>query len=139
MISEQSIEVDVPADLVYRRWTRFEEFPRFMEGIERVERIGGRQLRWVSDVCGKRIEWRAEITDDAPGERVAWRSKGGRFNSGTVTLTQLGPDKTRIDLRVEYEPRDIARALEAELQIEPDRLREDLECFREIVEDPVAK
>lgn len=138
MITEQSIEVNAPTDAVYKRWSRFEDFPRFMDGVGRVERIDEGHLRWVSEVCGKRLEWSAKITDDSPGRRIAWQSEGGRFNSGTVTFTSLGPATTRIELRVEYEPRDLARALEAELQIGPGQLRDDLECFRELIEDPAA-
>ncbi len=137
MITEQSIEVEAPAELVYNRWARFEDFPRFMEGVRQIERVGERQLRWISDMCGKTLEWPAEIIDEEPAQRIAWRSKGGQFNCGTVTLTPLGPGKTRIDLRVEYDPSDLARALKAELQIKPEQLNEDLECFRELVEDPI--
>ena len=33
---EKSIDVNVPVRTAYNQWTQFEEFPRFMEGIEEV-------------------------------------------------------------------------------------------------------
>ena len=34
---EQSIDVDVPVRTAYNQWTQFEEFPRFMSGVEQIE------------------------------------------------------------------------------------------------------
>jgi uncharacterized membrane protein len=36
---EESIEVAVPLSTSYNQRTQFEEFPRFMEGVERVEQL----------------------------------------------------------------------------------------------------
>ena len=32
---EESVEVDVPVSTAYNQWTQFEEFPAFMDGVER--------------------------------------------------------------------------------------------------------
>ena len=34
-----SIEIDVPASTAYEFWTRIEQFPRFIDPVESVERI----------------------------------------------------------------------------------------------------
>jgi len=36
---EKSIDVHVPVQVAYNQWTQFEEFPRFMEGVEEVRQI----------------------------------------------------------------------------------------------------
>ena len=33
---EASIDVDVPVRTAYNQWTQFDDFPRFMEGVERI-------------------------------------------------------------------------------------------------------
>ena len=33
----EQITVDVPVRVAYDRWTRFEDFPSFMDGVESVE------------------------------------------------------------------------------------------------------
>ena len=32
-----TVEVDVPVTAAYDQWTQFEEFPRFMEGVQQVQ------------------------------------------------------------------------------------------------------
>ena len=39
---QKSIEVDAPVTKVYKQWTQFEEFPRFMAGVEQVTRSAKR-------------------------------------------------------------------------------------------------
>jgi uncharacterized membrane protein len=41
-----SIEIDVPAATAYEFWTRIEEFPRFIDPVESVERIDELRSRW---------------------------------------------------------------------------------------------
>jgi LPPG:FO 2-phospho-L-lactate transferase len=44
----------VPLTTAYNQWTQFEDFPRFMEGVEQVEQLGPERLHWVADVGGER-------------------------------------------------------------------------------------
>ena len=50
---EQSIDVNVPVHTVYNQWTQFEEFPRFMEGVEEVRQEGDKRLFWKAKIAGK--------------------------------------------------------------------------------------
>ncbi len=47
-------------------------------------------LHWAAEVAGKREEWDAEIVDQRPDERVAWRATTGKGNAGVVTFDRLG-------------------------------------------------
>ena len=68
----ESVDVRVPVRTAYNQWTQFEEF-LFMEGVESVEQIDDTHLRWVA---GAEVEhaWTAEIVEQRPDERVAWRA-----------------------------------------------------------------
>src|SRR5688572_3398055 len=47
---EKSIDVEVPVRTAYNQWTQFEEFPRFMEGVQEVTQLDDRRLRWRANV-----------------------------------------------------------------------------------------
>src|SRR5439155_22099221 len=87
---EQSIDVTVPVRTVYNQWTQFEEFPRFMEGVLEVRQLDDKRLHWKAEIAGKEKAWDAEITEQIPDERIAWRSRGGAWNAGVVTFHRLG-------------------------------------------------
>ena len=74
---EESIDVSVPVETAYNQWTQFEEFPDFMEGIERVKQVDDTHLHWVAEVGGKREEWDAEITRRAGRATPAWSRSTG--------------------------------------------------------------
>jgi uncharacterized membrane protein len=131
---EKSIDVEAPVRTVYNQWTQFEEFPRFMEGVEKVEQRGDTRLHWVANVAGKRKEWDARITEQLPDERIAWTSEGGARNAGVVTFHRLSPTKTRIMLQLEYEPDDLVESAGDALGFMTRRVNGDLERFKEFLE-----
>jgi uncharacterized membrane protein len=63
---EKSIEVNAPVRTAYNQWTQFEEFPKFMEGVECVDQLDDSHLRWRAEIGGRTIEWDAEITEQIP-------------------------------------------------------------------------
>ena len=63
---EKSIDVDVPVSTAYNQWTQFEEFPKFMEGVEEIKQLDDTHLHWVTEVGGKRQEFDAEVTEQTP-------------------------------------------------------------------------
>jgi catechol 2,3-dioxygenase-like lactoylglutathione lyase family enzyme len=91
---EQSIEIDAPLRTTYNQWTQFEEFPKFMEGVEEVTQLDDTHLRWVAEFGGERHDWTAEITEQKPDERVAWRNTDGKDNAGVVTFHRRASRKS---------------------------------------------
>ena len=71
---EQSIELEVPVSTAYNQWTQFEEFPRFMAGVKEVCQIEDTHVHWHAEIWGKDKEWDAEITEQVPDRKIAWRS-----------------------------------------------------------------
>ena len=105
--TEKSIEVNVPISTAYNQWTQFETFPRFMENIEEVRQLDDRRLHWRAKLAGKEVEWDAEITEQIPDERVAWRSTSGARNAGVVTFHRLDENVTKVMLQLETEPEEM--------------------------------
>jgi uncharacterized membrane protein len=131
---EDKIDVDVPVRTAYDQWTQFEEFPRFMEGVESVEQTADNRLEWTAEIAGKRKQWSARITDQVPDQRVAWKSESGAENAGAVLFESLGPDKTRITLKIDADPEGIVETVGANLGFLERRVKGDLERFKEFIE-----
>jgi uncharacterized membrane protein len=130
----ESIEVDVPVRTAYNQWTQFEEFPQFMEGVESVEQIDDTHLQWVAEVSGKRREWQAEIVDQVPDQKVAWRAVDGNGPNGIVEFEPLGEDKTLVTVEMAYEPEGFTEQLGAKVGIDSRQVKGDLERFQQLIE-----
>jgi uncharacterized membrane protein len=131
---ESSIDVDVPVRIAYDQWTQFEEFPQFMEGVERVVQVDDRTLDWTATVAGQRKEWRAVITDQTPDVRVAWKSVDGTDNAGAVLFQAVGPDTTTVTLRLDAEAEGPVETAGTALGFLERRVEGDLERFKEFIE-----
>jgi uncharacterized membrane protein len=132
---ERSIVVDVPVDVAYAQWTQFEEFPRFMSGVESVEQLDERTLHWRARLGGRVREWDAAITQQFPNERIAWRSTQGTPNAGHLTFAPIGDGmRTRVTLSMHFEPRTVAEKLWAGLGMVGRRVDHDLHRFKEFIE-----
>jgi uncharacterized membrane protein len=131
---EKSIDVDVPVRAAYNQWTQFEEFPRFMEGVQEVKQLDDKRLLWRASIGGKEKVWEAEITEQIPDNRIAWRSRGGAHNAGVVTFHRLGDDRTRIMLQLEYEPEGVVENVGDAVGVVSARVTGDLERFKEFIE-----
>ena len=129
-----SIEVEVPVNVAYNQWTQFEEFPRFRENDESVTQLDDTHLRWVAEIGGKREEWKAEITHQEPDKVVAWRALEGRENAGRVEFEPLGPDRTRIDVTMTWEPEGILEAAADKVGVSDRAVKVDLERFKDLIE-----
>ena len=131
---KESIEVNAPISTVYNQWTQFEEFPRFMEGVESVTQLDDTRLQWVAEVGGQRHEWEAKITDQRPDQIVAWTAVDGKDNGGIVTFEELGPDQTRVNVEMHYEAEGLKESLGSALGADSRRVKSDLERFERLIE-----
>jgi uncharacterized membrane protein len=131
---EESVEVEVPVRTAYNQWTQFEEFPRFMEGVEQVRQMTDTKLHWVAEIAGQRREWDAEITEQTPDQRIAWCSVDGATNSGVVTFHRIGENRSKVMLQLEFEPEGIVEKAGDKLGIIKTRTKADLARFKEFIE-----
>ena len=131
---EKSIDVHVPVQVAYNQWTQFEEFPRFMEGIEEVKQLDEKRLHWRANVGGKEKQWDATITEQAPDQRIAWRNTTGSTNAGVVTFHHINDNTTRIMLQLEYEPEGVVENVGDIVGVVSRRVQGDLQRFKEFIE-----
>ena len=131
---EQSIDLDVPVRAAYDQWTRFEEFPQFMKGVEEIRQIDDRHLHWVAELGGSRHEWDAEITEQLPDERVAWRNTDGKDNAGVVTFHKLSDTSSRVMVQIDFVPEGIKEKVGSAINAPDRQVKGDLERFKELVE-----
>ena len=136
---EKTVEVKAPLHKVYNQWTQFEEFPAFMDGVEEVRQIDDRHLHWVAAFGGSRHEWDAEITEQLPDERVAWRNTDGKDNAGVVTFHKLADDRTRVMVQMDWAPEGVKEKLGDALGAPDRRVQGDLERFKELIESRGAE
>jgi uncharacterized membrane protein len=131
---EESIEVQVPVRTAYNQWTQFEEFPRFMEGVEEVRQLTDTELQWIAEIAGQRREWKAEITEQRPDERIAWNSTEGSRNGGVVTFHRIDDGQTRVMLQMEFEPDDALEKAGDVAGVVKSRVKGDLKRFKDFIE-----
>ncbi|MEU8270725.1 SRPBCC family protein [Sphaerisporangium sp. NPDC049002] len=131
---EHSVDVAVPVRTAYNQWTQFESFPEFMEGVESVKQLDDTRLAWSVQVAGVHREFEAEITEQRPDERVAWRSLEEPRQAGVVTFHRLTDDTTRVMLQMEFDPEGVVETVGDMLQLVRMRVHGDLERFKEFIE-----
>lgn len=131
---EHEVIVDAPVREVYDQWTQFEQFPRFMEGVESVVQRDYRSLEWTAEIAGQRLHWMAVITDQTPDTRVAWKSTSGAENAGAVLFEPVDGGSTRVTLHMDVDPDGPLQNVGDALGIVERRTKGDLERFKEFIE-----
>ena len=131
---ELSIDLEVPVRAAYDQWTQFEDFPKFMKGVEEIRQLDDRHLHWVAELGGTRHEWDAEITEQLPDERVAWRNTDGKDNAGVVTFHKLSDDRSKVMVQMDYVPEGIKEKVGSALGFDERGVKGDLERFKDLIE-----
>jgi uncharacterized membrane protein len=132
---EKSIEIDRDVRTVYNQWTQFEDFPHFMQGVEKVTQLDDKRLHWQADIGMVQREWDAEIIEQTPDQVIAWRAAGDVRNDGRVAFEPLGPSRTRATVVFEYDPESFAEKAGDALNITDKRIEGDLKRFKEFIEE----
>jgi uncharacterized membrane protein len=131
---EESIEVNVPVRTAYNQWTQFEEFPTFMDGVKEVRQLDDTHLHWVVENNGKTAEFDAEVTEQKPDERVAWKTVDGKSHAGVVTFHKLSDERSKVIVQMDWEPDGMVESLGAAIGSDDRRVKADLERFKERIE-----
>jgi len=131
---EKSVDVSTPVRTAYNQWTQFESFPKFMEGVDRITQQTPTRTHWKTTIGGVTREFDAEITEQHPDERVAWRSMDGPTHAGVVTFHRLDDRTTRVHLQMEFAPESFTEKAGAALGVVGHRIQGDLDRFKEFIE-----
>jgi len=131
---DDSVQVDVPAQRAYANWTRYEIFPRIMQGVREAQPVDDRHIHWRAEIWGKDVEWDSEITRVDPGRRIAWRSINGPENGGYIEFVPVSPDQTQIKIHIDYEPGSVVGNVGAALGATDSYVHRSLEHFKDFLE-----
>jgi uncharacterized membrane protein len=131
---EESIEVEVPVTTAYNQWTQFEEFPRFMEDVDRIQQVDDTHTRWTVSYGGKTEEFDATITEQIPDTRVAWKSTSGPAHAGVVDFHRLSETRTQLMVAMDYETDGIGEKAADLMGVAKRRVKKSLEQFKELIE-----
>jgi uncharacterized membrane protein len=130
---DSTIEVDADVREVYDVWTAFEDFPEFMEVVERVDLVPDDSLHWVAVIEDDVIEWDADVVEHIADQSVSWEAVDGR-ESGKVTFEKVGSDKTKVHYELEYDPSAWEGEPDAVHRWMRRRVDDDLKAFKSLIE-----
>ncbi|GAA2373295.1 SRPBCC family protein [Dactylosporangium salmoneum] len=130
-----TIEVHVPVRTAYDQWTQFESFPQFMSGVESIRQLDDRRTHWVTKIAGVRREFDAEITEQRPDQRIAWRSTSGESkHAGVVSFQPLDEQNTRVTVELDWQPEGIVEKAGSAVGIDERQVKADTKRFKEFIE-----
>ena len=100
----ESIDVDVPVRTAYDQWTQFEAFPRFMDGVSRVQQLDDTTLDWVAEIAGQReaLDGRDHRAGARPADRLDVDRR--RPERRRRDFDPLDDERTRVTLQLDVEP-----------------------------------
>jgi uncharacterized membrane protein len=105
---KRSVTIRRPREEIYEFWRKFENLPKFMRHLKNVKQLGEGRSHWVAKAPANRtVEWDAELVEDVPNERIAWRSLAGADveNHGVVRFKDApGGRGTEVHVELEYRP-----------------------------------
>jgi uncharacterized membrane protein len=136
----ETIDVDVPVSTAYNQWTQFESFPSFLDEVVSIEQRDDTHLYWKVNVGGVEREFDAEVTEQHPDERVAWRSTGGETaHAGVVTFHKLSDTSTRVTVQIDWEPEGLLEKVGSLIGAGSHAVKKDLKNFKEFIESRGAE
>ena len=137
----RTVTINKSKDELYRAWRDFTKFPSFMENVDAVEDLGDGRSKWtIKAPVGSSVEVITRITDDRPGEVIAWKSEPDSQveTEGRVDFIEIAPGRgTGVRLTMRYTPpaglpgRAIAKLLQREPNVQA---RRDLRRFKMLQE-----
>lgn len=142
---QKAIEINRPANEIYRFWRSLDNLPLIMNHLDSVRVIDDRRSHWVmKTVPGvPKVEWDAEIINDVENQRIGWRSLNGADvdHTGSVEFKPTGDgQRTWLTVRMQYEPPGgrIGATMAKWLGADPDmKIGVDLQRFKEQMETGV--
>src|SRR4051812_24129913 len=131
---QQAVDVAAPIDVVYDQWTQFEEYPKFMHRVQRVEQRDDSHVAFHAKVWGINRMWEAEIVEQRPDERIVFKSVNGVQLTGVVTFHDMAERLTHIELNIDVDPSGPIEKVARGTRVIKRAARADLKRFKAYVE-----
>jgi uncharacterized membrane protein len=131
---QQSVDVAVPLKTAYNQWTQFEEWPDFMHRVTNVSQEDETTVAFKAKIWGVSKEFKAEILDQRPDERIKWKVSEGLVHTGVVSFHELAPRLTRIELTLDVEPGSLIEKAARGMRHVKRAARADLHRFKAYIE-----
>jgi len=136
---ESSVVVEAPVSRVYDYWRNLENLPSFMTNVEDVRATGPGMTHWrIKGPLGTKMQFDAQTTQEEENRALGWNSVDGNVEtSGQVRFQELGPERTRVEVTLNYaDPPggkigEVGSKIVANPQVMVDQ---DLYNFKEIIE-----
>lgn len=103
----KTLTIRAPIEEVFAFWSRFENYPRFMEHVLEASAQPDGRVHWkVLGPARVPVEWDAWITERVPNRKLAWRSiEGSQVEQrGEVHFEEVGDGETRVSIHMAYRP-----------------------------------
>lgn len=142
-MAHERIEVDLPLAKVYELLSNPVHFPKFLERIEKVEKINSQTFEYRTEIGNEEFQWTTNLIDNLRNTRFAWITINGNLNqTGTIRFTPLdNGERTRVDFSLDYrtfygQPDE---SLAKFIETLPAQLKKDLSTFKELAESDTFK
>ncbi|MCW2926986.1 MAG: cyclase/dehydrase [Thermoleophilia bacterium] len=141
MVVKAAVTIDRTPEAIYGYWRDFENLPDIMTHLESVEHMEDGLTRWQARApLGASVAWTAEVTEDTPHERIAWRSIEGSMvqTTGEVRILPAPGDRgTELHVWLTYDA-PIGPLGAALLKLFGDdpvqQVKDDLRRFKQVME-----
>ena len=102
---DREITVNASPERLYGVWRNFENLPRILSHVERVEVLSPTRSRWTL-AAPVGISWEAELINDKLNQLIAWRTVGNQWveHAGSVSFEPIDGGSTRMDVSLQYDP-----------------------------------
>ena len=137
----RTVSINAPRQALYAFWRDFRNLPLFMENIESVQVYDERRSHWkVKAPADRTVEWDSVVTEDIPGEVIAWTTAENAEvpNSGRIEFRDSDNGRgTRVTVTIVYDPPvgKLGKAVAKLFGREPNiQARRDLRRFKQLME-----
>ncbi|HVG75103.1 MAG TPA: SRPBCC family protein [Thermoleophilaceae bacterium] len=101
---QQAVDIGAPLSTVYNEWTQFEEWPKFMHRLQSVSQEDETHVAFKTKIWGISKEFKAEIVEQRPDERIKWKVTDGVTHTGVVTFHELAENLTHVEVNLDVDP-----------------------------------
>jgi uncharacterized membrane protein len=127
---QQDIDIGVPLSTVYNEFTQFENWPQFMHRVTSASQEDETHIAFKAKIWGKTKEFKAEIIEQRPDERIEWRVVDGISHTGVATFHELAPRLTRVEVSLDLDPGSLIEKAARGMRLVKRAVRADLARFK---------